>query len=298
MSEQELGRDARALLSSAQGAHDAPSGAKDRVRVAIAAAVSAPVASGVSAAAVGTAAPARWLTSAKLTTFAVIVGVGAAAILLARHPWGGPEGRLGHAHGSAEAPLLPPSTPALPGAPALGSALSSSSSIPSGPIEAARQGAGVEATRQGSGIETSSPAPEVPVTTPDNLPPAPPPSPHHSTPASTPAAATHARTREVGGDGSVAAEVTLLRRASAALRAGDPKGALAAVSEHAHRFPNGALAEERDTERIVALCALGRGDEAARAMERFKRSYPSSAHEARIRAACSFPAPSSAGGAP
>ena len=94
-------------------------------------------------------------------------------------------------------------------------------------------------------------------------------------------------------EGSVAAEVAILRRVSAALRAGDPATALAAVGEHARRFPNGALAEERDTERIVALCALGRRDEAARATQRFDRAYPSSSHASTIHAACATPAPSS-----
>jgi hypothetical protein len=102
-----------------------------------------------------------------------------------------------------------------------------------------------------------------------------------------------ARGRET--DRSVAAEVAILRRVSDALRAGDAKGALAGVDEHARRFPSGALAEERDMERIVALCALGRRDDATRATLRFTRAYPSSSHDARIREACaSPPAPASA----
>jgi rhodanese-related sulfurtransferase len=98
--------------------------------------------------------------------------------------------------------------------------------------------------------------------------------------------------RVVDGDRSVAAEVAILRRVSDALRAGDAKGALAGVDEHARRFPSGALAEERDMERIVALCALGRRSEAARATSQFSRAYPSSSHEARIREACAAPAAS------
>ena len=94
---------------------------------------------------------------------------------------------------------------------------------------------------------------------------------------------------------SVAAEVAILRRVSDALRAGDAKGALAGVDEHARRFPSGALAEERDMERIVALCALGRRNEAARATSQFSRAYPSSSHEARIREACVAPAASGTG---
>ena len=70
---------------------------------------------------------------------------------------------------------------------------------------------------------------------------------------------------DTGADGSVAAEVAILRRVSAALRSGDPKGALAAVGEHARRFPNGALSEERDMERILALCALSAGATTRRA---------------------------------
>jgi len=95
-----------------------------------------------------------------------------------------------------------------------------------------------------------------------------------------------------GGGGSVAAEVALLRKVGAALRSGDAKGALVGVEEHARRFPNGALSEERDMERIVALCALDRRPEAARARDRFQRAYPASSHETRIRAACDGPASS------
>ena len=86
--------------------------------------------------------------------------------------------------------------------------------------------------------------------------------------------------------GSVAIEAALVRRAEGALRAGDPKGALAIVGEHARRFPTGVLTEERDMERIVALCALGRRDEATTAAAVFTRTWPSSSHAARIREAC------------
>ncbi|MBX3215416.1 MAG: hypothetical protein KF850_25490 [Labilithrix sp.] len=54
-------------------------------------------------------------------------------------------------------------------------------------------------------------------------------------------------------------ETRLLR---GAMRAADKTRALDLLEEHAARFPRGALAGERDVQRILALCALGRVDDA------------------------------------
>jgi hypothetical protein len=53
----------------------------------------------------------------------------------------------------------------------------------------------------------------------------------------------------------LAEEVALLSRATSALRAGRPSDALKALDEHQHRFPSGALREERRAARAQALCA-------------------------------------------
>jgi TolA-binding protein len=50
----------------------------------------------------------------------------------------------------------------------------------------------------------------------------------------------------------------LLESASAALMRGDPVSAQSALQEHARRFPNGALAPEREVLRAQASRAAGK----------------------------------------
>jgi hypothetical protein len=56
-------------------------------------------------------------------------------------------------------------------------------------------------------------------------------------------------------------ELLLLRRAQASRRAHRYAGALAALREHARRFPDGTLASERDVARALVLCESGRLEE-------------------------------------
>ncbi len=102
--------------------------------------------------------------------------------------------------------------------------------------------------------------------------------------------------RNVPAGAEVAAEVRLLGEAQAAIRSGDAPGALALLDGYEHRFPKGALGEERDAARIAALCALGRVAEAREATERFLRAAPLSPLGGPIRASCGAslagPAPS------
>jgi outer membrane protein assembly factor BamD (BamD/ComL family) len=70
--------------------------------------------------------------------------------------------------------------------------------------------------------------------------------------------------------------LVLMQQARAALAAHDPARALRALNEHARRFPDGALAEEREGLRIAALQAAGKRDEAQRDADRFKKRYPRS----------------------
>jgi outer membrane protein assembly factor BamD (BamD/ComL family) len=72
----------------------------------------------------------------------------------------------------------------------------------------------------------------------------------------------------------------------AALKAGDAASALDALDEHARRFPNGILAEERASQRVVALCSAGRIAEAQAEGERFLREHPLSPAATRVRGAC------------
>lgn len=81
-------------------------------------------------------------------------------------------------------------------------------------------------------------------------------------------------------------EVALLSKAQAALSRGRPQEALEALSEHAQRFPRGALTEERAATRARTLCALGRRQEAESELKRMEKLNPTSAYLARARESC------------
>jgi outer membrane protein assembly factor BamD (BamD/ComL family) len=81
-------------------------------------------------------------------------------------------------------------------------------------------------------------------------------------------------------------EARLLEQADADLRRGDAQAALARLAEHAAQYPSGALREEREGIRVVALCRAGREAEGKAAAERFLARSPRSTLAARIRAAC------------
>ena len=84
----------------------------------------------------------------------------------------------------------------------------------------------------------------------------------------------------------VAEETRLVRGADEALRAGDAARALALLEEHARAFPHGILAEERSAERVSALCALGRIDDARAETARFLLATPDSPLATSVRASC------------
>jgi hypothetical protein len=93
----------------------------------------------------------------------------------------------------------------------------------------------------------------------------------------------------VSGPQTLMVERELLQQASDALNQGDPNGALAALNRHAQLFPDGVLAEEREAERIVVLCTLGRPSEAKTAADHFVARYPRSPSIVRIRSSCAGP---------
>jgi hypothetical protein len=86
--------------------------------------------------------------------------------------------------------------------------------------------------------------------------------------------------------GDIEGEVQLLEIADADLRRGDTSGALAALAEHAAKYPTGALRQERDGMNVVALCKAGRQAEGRAAAEKFLSRGSKSALASRIRAAC------------
>ncbi len=71
-------------------------------------------------------------------------------------------------------------------------------------------------------------------------------------------------------------ELRLLERARAAVAREDFAAALPPLTEHARRFRDGRLAEEREALRVKALAGLGRTAEARRAMAAFEARFPRS----------------------
>lgn len=72
------------------------------------------------------------------------------------------------------------------------------------------------------------------------------------------------------------AEVRLLEQAWVALEREEFAAALAAIVEHARRFRNGRLTEEREALRVKALSGLGLRDEVQRAAAEFEARFPRS----------------------
>jgi hypothetical protein len=87
------------------------------------------------------------------------------------------------------------------------------------------------------------------------------------------------------GDGLLG-EIRLLHEAQSALAAHDPSRALARLDEHAARYPHGSLRQESLAERVVALCQLGRTDEARSLAAPLLRENTRSPAVERVRASC------------
>ncbi|MDQ3033489.1 MAG: hypothetical protein M3Y87_13805 [Myxococcota bacterium] len=78
----------------------------------------------------------------------------------------------------------------------------------------------------------------------------------------------------------LAAEMRLLQEARGILGAvesdRDPAAALALLDQHRQRYPQGALAEEREVYSIEALLLLGQDDQVERRFVEFREDYPDS----------------------
>ena len=102
------------------------------------------------------------------------------------------------------------------------------------------------------------------------LPPAPP------APSAPSASSAGPRARPDDTVSDLAREQELVDTARGALARGRAAEALAATERHSARFPNGALAEERDALAVQALALDGRIDEARLRASRFTARYPRS----------------------
>lgn len=91
-------------------------------------------------------------------------------------------------------------------------------------------------------------------------------------------ASAHAR------DTDLRAEMQLLARAEAALRANEPMSALSILETHARELRSGQLQGERDGLRLIAQCTLGRDPQSA--LTRYLREHRDGVLQARIRTSC------------
>jgi hypothetical protein len=108
-----------------------------------------------------------------------------------------------------------------------------------------------------------------------------------SAPADKPSAA---RSKGTGtATGSYDAELELLRSAHTASAAHDYANSLVLVGEHARRFPNGALAEQREALRVRSLLGVNRTGEARRAAAAFAARFPRSVLLPRLQAEVGTP---------
>jgi hypothetical protein len=82
------------------------------------------------------------------------------------------------------------------------------------------------------------------------------------------------------------AETKLLADAQGAIQRSDFGAALAKLDEHAKAFPSGALAEERDAARVVALCGAGRTVDAQTLAKSFLAHHPRSPLAPRVKSSC------------
>lgn len=82
------------------------------------------------------------------------------------------------------------------------------------------------------------------------------------------------------------AEIRLIRRAQAALSAGNASKARALLDRHAREFPSGLLVEERKVAHAQAQCELGKTEAARREIKAFLRDHPGSVLAERATGVC------------
>lgn len=79
----------------------------------------------------------------------------------------------------------------------------------------------------------------------------------------------------------LAGEMRLMQEARAVLES-DPTGALTLLEQHRQRYPQGALAEEREVYAIEALVLLRHTDQVERRYLEFRHDFPDSEFTARL----------------
>ncbi len=88
------------------------------------------------------------------------------------------------------------------------------------------------------------------------------------------------------GEVSLESEIGLIRAASRALMNNEPESALRLLDHHAEQYPDGALSQERQALRVIALCELGEWSRGTREKDLFLQNAPDSPLADRVRKAC------------
>lgn len=94
------------------------------------------------------------------------------------------------------------------------------------------------------------------------------------------------KTRRAAASDTLGPELDLLHEAQAKWRVGDANGALSLLAVHGERYPQSALAPERDALRVLSLCATGRTAEARRVARHFLKEAPRSPLRVSIEQSC------------
>lgn len=94
------------------------------------------------------------------------------------------------------------------------------------------------------------------------------------------------RKEPAAAESTLAAELRLLSRANAAMKAGRHAEALDILAQHSREFEAGQLVPEREYKRALVLCELGRVDEARAVAAAFEREHAESPLRAKARDVC------------
>lgn len=86
--------------------------------------------------------------------------------------------------------------------------------------------------------------------------------------------------------GGIGRELALIRDASRQVAAKRHAAALEALRTHASEFPLGAMQEDREALRAIALCESGRRGAGQRVGRAFTKRWPASVHGTRVHEAC------------
>jgi hypothetical protein len=249
-----LGPDARSLLAAADGADDPSSADEARIRAKIAARLAIAAGTGIAA---GTAAKTAAASTGTAATTGLVAKIAIGVAVVTATTAGGSALYERSVH--ERDPVVVVEAPkAHPTADATTVAKAQKATAP---------------TSIAAGATAEAPVPE----------------PAHVIPTATAIPSPKARTSasaSTSATDTVGEEAALLRTAHGALARGDGSAAMVSLHEHARRFPRGALAEEREAAKVLALCAQGRATEARASAAAFVATNPRSPFAAQVRRSC------------